>query len=376
MVETSFFDFELPLDENCEQLLKIEPFIQMLQSIRSHWADVKCIRVRAFTEGITNRLVSFDYMSNSGDNDGHNDTDRLLVRIYGQNTEKFIDRQAEIKNLAHLHRCGLCSPVFAQFRNGLCYGFTPGQTIDNHMLTTNNELTEAIAVQMARMHVIATSCDQDATKQRTASLSNMINKYLSLLEDDSLNTIRAIKNSSIFDSLPDKRTLQIEVDQLCNHLNECQLPIVFCHNDLLMKNIIYDSISKSVSFIDFEYGDYNYQAFDIANHFCEYQGMDPIRIDLIPDFEYQRIWLNKYLSAFKKFSNETAGRRNKEMMVTESEILQLYRQVCKCQLASNLMWGIWALVQAQYSTIDFGFAYYGTFRVQQYLKKKTEFLTL
>jgi len=29
---------------------------------------------------------------------------------------------------------------------------------------------------------------------------------------------------------------------------------------------------EKVSFIDFEYVGYNYQAFDIANHFCEYAG--------------------------------------------------------------------------------------------------------
>lgn len=28
----------------------------------------------------------------------------------------------------------------------------------------------------------------------------------------------------------------------------------------------------SVKFIDYEYGDFNYQAFDIANHFNEYAG--------------------------------------------------------------------------------------------------------
>jgi thiamine kinase-like enzyme len=32
-------------------------------------------------------------------------------------------------------------------------------------------------------------------------------------------------------------------------------------------------ITERVHFIDFEYVAYNYQAFDIANHFCEYAGM-------------------------------------------------------------------------------------------------------
>jgi len=30
--------------------------------------------------------------------------------------------------------------------------------------------------------------------------------------------------------------------------------------------------AETIGFIDFEYVGYNYQAFDIANHFCEYAG--------------------------------------------------------------------------------------------------------
>lgn len=37
-------------------------------------------------------------------------------------------------------------------------------------------------------------------------------------------------------------------------------------------------LSGSVSFIDYEYADFNYQAFDIANHFNEFAGRQQIHI--------------------------------------------------------------------------------------------------
>lgn len=49
-------------------------------------------------------------------------------------------------------------------------------------------------------------------------------------------------------------------------------PIVFCHNDLLLANIIYNAEKNTVTFIDYEYSNYNYQAFDIGNHFAEFAG--------------------------------------------------------------------------------------------------------
>lgn len=48
--------------------------------------------------------------------------------------------------------------------------------------------------------------------------------------------------------------------------------IVFAHNDLLLGNILYNQKENTVTFIDFEYTAYNYQAFDIANHFAEFAG--------------------------------------------------------------------------------------------------------
>lgn len=57
-----------------------------------------------------------------------------------------------------------------------------------------------------------------------------------------------------------------------DELTQLDSPIVFCHNDLLLGNILYDRSKKTVNFIDFEYAGPNYQAYDIANHFCEFAG--------------------------------------------------------------------------------------------------------
>lgn len=62
-----------------------------------------------------------------------------------------------------------------------------------------------------------------------------------------------------------------ELALLKEKLTMLRSPVVFAHNDLLGANILCDK-SETVYFIDFEYGDYNYRGFDIANHFCEYAG--------------------------------------------------------------------------------------------------------
>lgn len=68
--------------------------------------------------------------------------------------------------------------------------------------------------------------------------------------------------------------LQEELDFLESELSQLGSPIVFCHNDALLANVIYNKKENDVMFIDFEYAAFNYQAFDIGNHFNEFAGKE------------------------------------------------------------------------------------------------------
>lgn len=73
--------------------------------------------------------------------------------------------------------------------------------------------------------------------------------------------------------MPSKSALRIEFDELYEVISKIPSPVVFAHNDLLLGNILYDEQSETnVIFIDYEYADYNFQAFDIGNHFAEFAG--------------------------------------------------------------------------------------------------------
>jgi len=72
--------------------------------------------------------------------------------------------------------------------------------------------------------------------------------------------------------LPSKSELFAEFANLEASLKQLKSPIVFCHNDLLLGNVVYNEAKMSVTFIDYEYAAYNHQAFDIGNHFNEFAG--------------------------------------------------------------------------------------------------------
>ncbi|XP_042198173.1 ethanolamine kinase 1, partial [Callorhinchus milii] len=103
-----------------------------------------------------------------------------------------------------------------------------------------------------------------------------------------------------------------------------------------------------VKFIDYEYSSYNYQAFDIGNHFNEFAGVAEVDYSLYPDKHFQLQWLTTYLEAYKRFTKKGSE-------VTNDEVHTLFVQVNKFALASHFFWGFWALIQAKYSTIEFDF---------------------
>ena len=148
------------------------------------------------------------------------------------------------------------------------------------------------------------------------------------------------------------------MDLLEERLKSLDSPVVFSHNDLLASNIIYDKDQHTVLFIDYEYSSYNYRGFDIGNHFCEFAGLE-CDWSRYPSEEMQRKWLRNYLQSFLLSTS-----------VNEKDVTNLYIEVNKFSLAAHFFWGIWALIQAHYSDIDFDYMGFAIKRFSRYLSTK------
>lgn len=121
-----------------------------------------------------------------------------------------------------------------------------------------------------------------------------------------------------------------------------------------------DFKENKVTFIDFEYSDYNYQAFDIANHFCEFCGIDSFDSSLYPSKEFQIKWLRNYLQKLYILNDDD------NITNLEQNVENLYETVNKFSLAAHFYWGLWALVQLNNSSIDFDYAEFAMKRLDAY----------
>ncbi|XP_042232219.1 ethanolamine kinase 1-like [Homarus americanus] len=320
---------------------------EIVQHVQPDWKQDK-LEFKVYTEGITNQLIGVWCEDRNS---------QLLVRVYGCMTEMFIDRNAEKKSFEVLHRSGCCPPLYATFSNGLCYGFTQGSPISPD-LVVQEPIWRAISQEMARYHKIKVGDVEHPV------LFPKLQAFLKLTP----SSFEDVNKQMIIDKCGyNKSLLSKEVDELESCLTGLGCPVVFSHNDILLGNVIWNQETQKVGFIDYEYGGANFQPFDVANHFNEFAGVDVVDYNRYPSAEFQRQWLRSYLSHYQDIPEEE---------VKEHDVELWYVWVNKFALASHLFWGSWAMVQANYSSIDFDFLGYGITRVDEYFKRKNEFLSL
>ncbi|CAL1269132.1 unnamed protein product [Larinioides sclopetarius] len=308
-----------------------------------------------FKDGITNRLVKC-YLKDNPDQ-------ALLIRVYGEKTELFIDRDLEVRNMQMMCEAGLCAPLHCAFTNGLCYGYSPGEVLDTKMVR-DPDISKLIAGRLAKMHSVRSNINGVIPQ---ANLFPVLYKYLNLIPEYFPDPVKDVRYKSV---IAPKDKLKEEIECLKEHLVKLESPVVFSHNDLLLKNIIYNREKDEVTFIDYEYADYNYQGFDIGNHFCEFMGVEKFEPHLYPKKDFQIRWLKDYLEAWY-FENELSPED-----ITEETVENFYVTVNKFALAAHMYWGIWALIQSAHSTLDFDFLGYAKDRLDEYFSKKEEFLSL
>ncbi|XP_076748938.1 ethanolamine kinase 1 isoform X2 [Xylocopa sonorina] len=281
----------------------------------------------------------------------------VLVRVYGHKTDLLINRKDETRNIRILNKAGFTHSIYATFNNGLAYQFIEGNTLTIETVRDPYVYT-LIAKRMAEMHKLK---PDDAEIAKEACIWKKLEHFMEIMPKEFSNDTKQARFEKLIKPFAElKQNYHLLKKELSNLNNE----VVFAHNDLLLGNVLYNQKENSVTFIDFEYTAYNYQAYDIANHFAEFAGIDNPDYSLYPEEQLQKAWINVYLQEY-----------NNVNCVPESDINLLYSQVNKFVLLSHFFWGCWGLIQSEHSTIDFDFLEYASIRFDEYFKQKEEYLS-
>lgn len=305
-----------------------EQIFALIRDIRPSWSR-ETTRLVTFTEGITNSIFGlFDKHSSDG----------LVIKIFGSQTELFIDRQSELKAMTILSNAGVLNQrVLIQFSNGIIYQFAPGVACSRDDMR-DPTIASLIAAKLGQFHSVPLE-----TQEKKPSLIFLMRRFVELLLPEKIDLIDDID--------------LIETKLLPGMSSTNGEDLVLCHNDLLVKNILFDRDTQQISFIDFEYTHLNYALFDIANHFVEYAGVDEADFSIYPTRDEQKRWLKVYYRS----------RKIDEGIVTE----ELCHLIDRYSALAHLMWGLWALVQSRLSQLDFDYLHYAKLRFDSYRRLRT-----
>ncbi|XP_006893304.1 PREDICTED: choline kinase alpha [Elephantulus edwardii] len=309
----------------------------------------------------------------------------VLLRLYGailqmQSCNKEGSEQAQKENefqgaeamvlesvmFAILAERALGPKLYGIFPQGRLEQFIPSRRLETEELSVP-DISADIAKKMAIFHGMKMPFNKEP-KWLFGTMEKYLDQVLKMkFTGDSRTKLHRLL----------RYNLPSEMESLRSLLESTASPVVFCHNDCQEGNILLlddqeGSGKQKLMLIDFEYSSYNYRGFDIGNHFCEwmydytYEKYPFFRASILkyPTKKQQLHFFSHYLAAFQ---NEFENLSNEEKSVIEEEMLL---EVNRFALASHFFWGLWSIVQAKISSIEFGYMDYAQARFDAYFDQK------
>ena len=276
------------------------------------------VRITQLSGGITNKL--YRIRSEKGD---------YTVRIYGDKTDLFINRDHEVQAQTEMAKIGVCAPLVKYMPER---GITIVEFIDNATVLTNDHFLDAslyhkIVDPIRKIH------DSGVTLENIFNPLVEVKKMAAILAD--LNT--AYPEFDIDGTIG-------RLDKLFRIIDIPEKQYTVCHNDLLADNFILinedgrDRYPSPMYIIDWEYAGMAPKYYDIADMFQEILVPRAAEKQIVAAYcrgqQFDRVL--RFIDLFKPFP--------------------------------DIYWFLWSLIQLNISKIDFDYYDYGRVKYENAIK--------
>ncbi|KAJ1162383.1 hypothetical protein NDU88_002851 [Pleurodeles waltl] len=296
-----------------------------------------------------------------------NEPRQVLLRVYGAILQGVDSLVLESVMFAILAERTLGPQLYGVFPQGRLEQYIPSRRLETAELR-EPDISAEIAEKMSNFHRMVMPFNKEPKW-----LFETMNRYMKQISDLAFTRESHIQKFSKLKAL----NLELEMKSLRHLLESTHSPVVFCHNDVQEGNILLlsnrnPSSRDKLMLIDFEYSSYNYRGFDIGNHFCEWVydytydkwPFYKASLENYPNREQQLHFIQHYLKAN---SNNMHDISTKELACIQG---QMIIEINRFALASHFFWGLWSIVQAKMSTIEFGYLDYAKSRFDAYFQQK------
>ncbi|PVU96589.1 hypothetical protein BB561_001060 [Smittium simulii] len=286
---------------------------------------------------------------------------KYILRIYGSGIDELIDHKNELYWINVLGKLGIGARVLGLFNNGRLEEFLFSRTLDKTDIR-DPDISPKIASRMCELHKLAKYIP--STNHRFSAF--VATDYL--VFDPSLNIPQSdYASSELWKKLRNWTAL---LDKKLDHMQ--------------YGNILQLSKTKDLMVVDFEYAGYNYRGADIANHFTEWMAdysapeSHLLSESNFPSKDQRFMFYRSYLSTENIIEKNIEGKQAlfdgdlsdetaKDCDYLNQRILEMDKETMQFVPVIHLQWGIWGLLQACISTIEFNYLGYGFHRLQKFI---------
>ncbi|KAI8881827.1 kinase-like protein [Backusella circina FSU 941] len=314
----------------------------MTKALFPEWTkDVKSISLERISGALTN-AVFFVNTDNKK---------RMMMRVYGNGVDQFIDRENELTWLSRLSKFDLCPRLLGTFGNGRFEQYLNSTTLTSETMRAP-DTSKAIAGALRQIHDIVAVYPPSEDTQMGVWLNincwyKMVEEMIPRLMARNENWAKVLKAKNL-DNFAD------EIAECKRIAADTHSPTVFAHNDTQYGNLLRLEGSNELVTVDFEYASYNPRGFDICNHFCEwmydYHAEDSavLKRERYPTYEEQIRFLRAYIDSSSKFENPDMN----DVDVTPES---LHKETLVYVMVDCLQWYLWGIIQTDKSEIDFDY---------------------
>ncbi|KAM4677996.1 choline/ethanolamine kinase-like [Discoglossus pictus] len=302
------------------------------------------VRVSVISGGLSNLLYKCSLIDSVP---SHSSEPRqVLLRLYGAILQGVDSLVLESVMFAVLAERSLGPRLYGVFPQGRLEEYIPSRRLGTSELSEPS-VSQEIAVKLARFHGMEMPFNKEPVW-----LFSTVERYMSQISSLSFTQCDHIEKFNKLKSY----CLKEEMQSLRQLLESTPSPVVFCHNDVQEGNILLLSSRSSsptdrLMLIDFEYSSYNYRLFGVGK-FHKWRIASPS--SGLHFFHYY------LLEKFPDLSDD-------DRRVQEEAMIQ---EVNRFALASHFFWGLWSILQAKISTIEFGYLDYALSRFEAYFQQK------
>ncbi|KAI9471531.1 kinase-like domain-containing protein [Coemansia mojavensis] len=281
---------------------------------------------------------------------------KYLLRVYGTGVDEFLSREKELYWLSQLTSLGFGPQLYGIFGNGRLEEYLESTTLRRDDIRQPS-VSKHIARRMSELHALVSYYRPYGRDGEKPELWGNVDSWLRLIRLRKWSSVLSACSANpqcmeILNSWPDLLAL---IDKLRELVDKANSPIVFAHADLQYGNILRLKDTGELAVVDFEYAGYNYRGFDIANHFCEWMA------------DYHRD-SDPHLLNEMDFPTESQRQAFLRTYRIAADVAAYEREIEPFIAASHLHWGLWGLIQAASSDIDFDYVGYATQRLSIFIR--------